>query len=40
VEAGDACSVIGAALAVVDDAEITLERLIFESLRRCPIPKA
>ena len=29
-----------AAAAAVQDAEVTLERLIFESLRRCPAPKA
>jgi hypothetical protein len=29
-----------AAAAAVQGAEVTLERLIFESLRRCPAPKA
>jgi len=29
-----------AAAAAVQDVEVTLERLIFESLRRCPIPEA
>ena len=34
-----ACSAITAALAAADT-DMTLERLIFESLRRCPVPKA
>jgi hypothetical protein len=31
---------IAAAVAVPHSSELTLERLIFESLRRCPVPKA
>jgi hypothetical protein len=31
---------VSAAIAAVHDPDITLERLIFESLRRCPAPKA
>ncbi|TMQ14406.1 MAG: hypothetical protein E6J91_15515 [Deltaproteobacteria bacterium] len=34
-----ACAAVDAALAAEGRAELTLERLIFESLRRCPAAK-
>ncbi|TMQ02379.1 MAG: hypothetical protein E6J91_52305 [Deltaproteobacteria bacterium] len=35
-----ACSAIAAALAATDGDAVTLEQLVFESLRRCPVPRA